>query len=91
LIAAVVDPYRGEVLSLRDPRTYKLGDSIFAWQRTLHDGRAIGPVWAFLVFLSGLMPPLFAVTGTAMWWLKRRARQQLRVQRPIDAVGVPAE
>jgi uncharacterized iron-regulated membrane protein len=91
LINAVVDPYRAEVLSLRDPRSFKLGDSIMAWQRTLHDGRAIGPVWAFLVFFSGLMPPLFAVTGTAMWWLKRRARQQLHNPRPTDAIGVPAE
>jgi uncharacterized iron-regulated membrane protein len=90
-INAVVDPYRAEVVLLRDPRTYKLGDSIMAWQRTLHDGRALGSVWAFLVFFSGLMPPLFAVTGTAMWWLRRRARQQVRARQTPDAVGVPAE
>jgi len=91
VINAVVDPYRAEVLSLRDPRTFQLGDSIMAWQRTLHDGRALGAVWAFLVFLSGLMPPLFAVTGTAMWWMRRRARQRVRAQQIPDAVGVPAE
>lgn len=91
VINAVVDPYRAEVVSLRDPRSFKLGDSIMAWQRTLHDGRAIGSVWAFLVFFSGLMPPLFVVTGTAMWWLKRRARQQVRARQTPDAVGVPAE
>jgi uncharacterized iron-regulated membrane protein len=91
LITAVVDPYRAEVIALRDPRTFKLGDSIMAWQRTLHDGRAIGPVWAFLVFFSGLMPPLFAVTGTAMWWPRRRARMQVRAQQSPVAVGVPAE
>ena len=41
-----------------------------AWQRTVHDGRAWGAIWAFLVFFSGIMPPLFVVTGTAMWWLE---------------------
>jgi uncharacterized iron-regulated membrane protein len=91
LINAVVDPYRDEIISLRDPRTFKLGDSIMAWQRTLHDGRALGPVWAFLVFFSGLMPPLFAVTGTAMWWLRKRARRQMRARQAPDAIGVPAE
>lgn len=91
LINAVVDPYRGEVVQLRDPRTYKLGDTLMAWQRTVHDGRAWGPIWAFLVFFSGIMPPLFVVTGTAMWWLKRRARRRVRDQRTPGAVGVPAE
>jgi len=58
---------------------------------TVHDGRAWGPIWAFLVFFSGLMPPLFVVTGTAMWWLKGRARQRVRAQQTGGAVGVPAE
>jgi uncharacterized iron-regulated membrane protein len=43
------------------------------------------------VFFSGLMPPLFAVTGTAMWWPRRRARMQVRAQQSPVAVGVPAE
>ena len=91
VINTVVDPYRSEVVQLRDPRTYKLGDTLMAWQRTVHDGRAWGPIWAFLVFFSGIMPPLFVVTGTAMWWLKRRARQRVRAQQTAGAVGVPAE
>ncbi len=91
VISTVIDPYRSEVVQLRDPRTYKLGDTLMAWQRTVHDGRAWGPIWAFLVFFSGIMPPLFVVTGTAMWWLKRRARQRVRAQQTSGAVGVPAE
>ncbi len=91
VISTVVDPYRSEVVQLRDPRTYKLGDTLMAWQRTVHDGRAWGAIWAFLVFFSGIMPPLFVVTGTAMWWLKRRARQRVRAQQTAGAVGVPAE
>jgi hypothetical protein len=27
-----------------------------------------------LVFISGFLPPLFAVTGVTMWWLRRKVR-----------------
>jgi uncharacterized iron-regulated membrane protein len=88
-INVFVNPFSAEVMSVRDPRNYALGDSIMAWQRTIHDGRAFGPAWTFLVFLSGLLPPLFAVTGTTMWWLKRRSRLVLR--RRAALAKVPAE
>jgi len=42
-----------------------------AWMRPVHQG-ILGPVWQFLVFLSGLVPSLFVVTGMIMWWKKRR-------------------
>ena len=32
----------------------------------------LGSVWRFLVFLSGLVPTLFIVTGLIMWWKKRQ-------------------
>ena len=90
-INATVDPYTAEVTNVRDPRQYALGDWLMAWQRTIHDGRAFGAVWTFLVFVIGLLPPLFAVTGTMMWWLKRKARQTGRRQDAMAAEGVPAE
>jgi uncharacterized iron-regulated membrane protein len=61
-----VDPYRGKVLSVRDPSA-----NVMAWMRPVHQG-SLGPVWQFLVFLSGLVPSLFVVTGMIMWWKKRR-------------------
>lgn len=61
-----VDPYRGKVLSVRDPSA-----NFMAWMRPAHQG-SLGPVWQFLVFLSGLVPTLFVVTGIIMWWKKRR-------------------
>ena len=48
---------------------------VLAWQHALHAGQGLGPVWKLLVFLSGFLPLLFAVTGLAMWLLKRRRRQ----------------
>ena len=66
--SVLVDPYTAKVLQVRDP-----SESVMAWQRPLHQG-SIGPVWRFLVFLSGLVPLLFVITGTIMWAKKRRRR-----------------
>ena len=64
----LVDPYSGKVLVTRDP-----SESFLAWMRPVHQG-SLGPVWKFLVFLSGLVPSLFVITGIIMWTRKRRRR-----------------
>ncbi len=61
-----VDPWRGTVLAVRDP-----SQSFMAWMRPVHQG-LLGPVWKFLVFLSGLVPSLFVITGLVMWFKKRQ-------------------
>ncbi len=64
--AALVDPYSGKVLQVRDP-----SEHFAAWMRPVHDG-SLGTLWRFLVFVSGLVPILFIVTGIIMWWKKRQ-------------------
>jgi uncharacterized iron-regulated membrane protein len=64
--AVLIDPYSGKVLLVRDP-----SERFLAWMRPVHDG-SLGFVWRFLVFLSGLVPALFIVTGLIMWWKKRQ-------------------
>jgi len=66
--SVLIDPYSGKVLAKRDN-----SERFLAWMRPVHDG-SLGAVWGFLVFLSGLVPTLFVVTGLIMWWKKRQRR-----------------
>jgi uncharacterized iron-regulated membrane protein len=68
-----VNPYTGAVIGIRDPANTGGADSFMALQRPMHDGQgSLGPIWEFLVFLSGLVPLLFVITGTIMWLKKRK-------------------
>jgi uncharacterized iron-regulated membrane protein len=75
-----------EVFSIVDPRDYGLGKRLLVWLRVLHYGQGGGDLWRILVFLSGFLPRLFAITGLRMWQLKRAQRFVL-----AGAVAVPAE
>jgi uncharacterized iron-regulated membrane protein len=82
---AYVDPWRGTVLSVRDPSS-----SFMAWMRPVHQG-SLGAVWKFLVFLSGLVPTLFVVTGMVMWAKKRQRHVPMSEPLSEDLVeGEPA-
>ena len=74
-VTVVIDPLRRTVLDVLDPRTMTAGERFLAWQRALHYGLGLGPLYKFLVFVSGVIIPLFAVTGFLMWWIKRRNRR----------------
>jgi uncharacterized iron-regulated membrane protein len=50
------------------------GDKIAQWIRWIHEGSNAGPIWQFLVFLCGVLPPVFVVTGTMIWLRKRKAK-----------------
>ena len=51
------------------------GDRAAQWIRWIHEGSNSGPVWAILVFLCGLLPAVFAVTGVMIWLRSRKARK----------------
>ena len=71
----VIDPWRHTVVDVFDPQSYSTGEAIIAWQRGLHYGIGLGRIYKFLVFVSGVVIPIFAVTGFLMWWIKRRNRR----------------
>jgi len=50
---------------------------VLAWQHAVHAGQALGWAWKIAVFLCGLLPLLFAVSGVTMWRLKRRPQKSL--------------
>jgi uncharacterized iron-regulated membrane protein len=74
-VTVLVDPWARRVVEVFDPRGFSPGETILAWQHALHAGEGFGPIWKMLVFLSGLLPLLFTVTGVLMWQLRRRRRQ----------------
>ena len=73
-LTIAVNPYSGEAAVrtavARPPR--RQGLSV----RGLHAGQGLGPVYRALVFASGFLPLLFAVTGFLMWLKKRQARRR---------------
>ena len=53
-----------------------------AWIRWIHEGSHSGPLWAVVVFLTGILPTIFAVTGIMMWLRKRAGRKELAGEAP---------
>jgi uncharacterized iron-regulated membrane protein len=66
----IVNDRDGTARSLPDPLA---GDRAAQWIRFLHEGSRGGPIWQIAVFLTGVLPPIFAFTGIVMW-LRRRSR-----------------
>ena len=93
IITVIVDPYRKSVVDVFDPQAMSTGEKIIAWQRALHYGIGLGGVYKFLVFVSGVIVPIFAVTGFLMWWIKRRNRRagERTRQAILRGTGQPAE
>jgi uncharacterized iron-regulated membrane protein len=54
------------------------GDRAASWVRWIHEGSHSGPVWAFIVLLTGIFPTIFTVTGIIMWLRRRNVRPARR-------------
>lgn len=68
-----VDAFSGALLTVQDPHSRRTaGDTFLAWQWPLHSGQAFGWPGRLLVFASGFLPLVLALTGLRMWRLKRR-------------------
>ena len=73
-LAVFIDPANGSVLRQIDPASASAGDRYLAVMRPLHAASGLGLGWQLLYALTGLLPPLLAVTGTLMWLRKRKYR-----------------
>ena len=74
---------------LATPRGEPLaGDAAARLIRRIHDGDGMGVVWQTIVFLGGVLPALFVVTGLMMWLRRRRARRAMTRRRaPLPAAA----
>ncbi|CAN5547466.1 hypothetical protein BH10PSE6_BH10PSE6_16480 [soil metagenome] len=91
IVTVIIDPWRKTVVDVFDPKTLTAGESFVAWQRALHYGQGLGAGYKFLVFVSGVIIPVFAVTGFLMWWLKRRNRRAGERATAAILAGQPAD
>jgi uncharacterized iron-regulated membrane protein len=80
-----LDPWSGEVLEERGPRTRSAGAEAIALQRWLHGGALLGMGGRVVVFLSGFAMPVLFVTGLAAWLLRRRNRRRTMALRSATA------
>ncbi len=72
----MVNDRTGAVARMPDPLA---GDRAAQWIRRIHEGSRGGPVWQVIVFLTGVFPAVFAVTGIVMWWRGRRSRKAMAI------------
>jgi uncharacterized iron-regulated membrane protein len=89
-LLVTLNPDTGHVNFIDDPRRYGIGEKVLNWQYALHFGVGVSWLWKSLVFLSGLLPLMLAVTGASIWWLKRRP-SRARATAEAAAVTQPAE
>jgi len=81
-----VDDQSGQTKAIRAA----VRDRAAAWIRWIHEGSHSGPLWAAIVFLTGIFPTVFAVTGIMMW-LRKRSDRKARNARSAEAQLRPAE
>ena len=77
-----VDPYRGNVLSVRNASETPVGSTFLNWQMPLHTGVAFGSAGRMLVFLSGLVATALTASGLTIWWQRGSAVRRRRCELP---------
>jgi uncharacterized iron-regulated membrane protein len=88
VFTVTLNPATAEITFIDDPRRYGLRDRILNWSYAIHFAVGLPWIWKGLVFLSGLLPLLLAITGASIWWLRRRATRPMTA---AEGVVAPAE
>jgi uncharacterized iron-regulated membrane protein len=71
-----VDPATATVLSAIPAHEAPLSIRMWEWIYPLHIGTLFGNTNKALVVIAGILPTLMAVTGTLVWWHRRRAKRR---------------
>jgi uncharacterized iron-regulated membrane protein len=77
-----VSMQEGAIAQVRVPRRGSAGDVFVGWQKPLHTGEAFGPLGEAVVFVTGLLPLLFSITGIYLWLARRKPRTRRTRQQP---------
>jgi uncharacterized iron-regulated membrane protein len=77
-VTVTIDDQSGKAAPIAAPQS---GDRAASWIRWIHEGSHSGPLWTAIVFLTGVFPAIFAVTGVIMWLRKRADRKALEAKR----------
>jgi uncharacterized iron-regulated membrane protein len=67
------------------------GDRAALWIRWIHEGSHSGALWQVLVFVCGILPTLFTVTGALIWLRSRKAKRSLAPNIGVVPQVDPAE
>lgn len=70
------DAATGAVKQVRDARTLPAADQFRSMLAPLHFGFYGAPWVKWAYFVGGLSPALLAVSGLALWWMRRRRHQR---------------
>jgi uncharacterized iron-regulated membrane protein len=71
-ITVFINQFSGEILSIRNPQEYSIGEKFVSWLKPLHTAQGLGIFWYMIIFFIGLLPILFSITGFLMWKKKRK-------------------
>ncbi len=86
MVPVYVDPWRGTVIPNAGPAPNR-ADKVQGMMGRLHEAIGLGWIYAVLVFISGLVPLIFFVTGLIMWLKKRESRLAMNQPLPEAAGG----
>lgn len=86
VMTVTVDDKTGEATKV----TRLSGDRVAQWIRWIHEGSHSGVIWQIIVFLCGIFPTVFAITGV-MIWLRSRAAGKMRIALSPIPRADPAE
>lgn len=72
--AVFIDAENGGLLGSELPTGVAAGNTVTTWLQLLHTGHVFGWPYRILVSVVGAATAVLSVTGTIIWWRKRRGR-----------------
>lgn len=86
-IVLFLDPASGDIIRRSDASVRTGGDAFLATLRPMHTGEAFGALGRLIIFVVGLLPGLFVVTGAIIWWKQRKRPQIMESRVPMPAAS----